>query len=234
MSELVADCPRCGSAKITFDLTQDQLVDVFHDWQRWYEAFCICRRCLRSTIFLLSYKVDSSEMSQKKIRPVDLPAAVNRYMNIEGIISLKDTATVSPPEFLPVQVDAVFKEGATCLSVGCYNAAATMFRLCIDIATRGMLPNGEAEGLNSKVRGSLGLRLPWLFQHGQLPTALQDLSTCCVKDGNDGAHEGTLQKSDAEDLLDFTTALLERIYTEPERVRLAQVRRAARRAKQDT
>jgi hypothetical protein len=49
------------------------------------------------------------------------------------------------------------------------------------------------------------------------------------EDGNDGAHDGTLGKEDAEDLLDFTTALLERIYTEPERLRLAQERREKRR-----
>lgn len=34
-------------------------------------------------------------------------------------------------------------------------------------------------------------------------------------DGNGGAHEGTLSKHDADDLLDFTIALLERMYTEP-------------------
>ncbi len=232
MSELVADCPRCGSAKITFDLTQDQPIERRYDWQRRYEAFCTCRLCNKSTIFVLGYSVHAPA-EFRETRPVDLPFAVNRFMDIDGIVSQKDNATVSPPELLPVQIDAVFREAATCLSVACYNAAATMFRLCIDIATRGMLPSGEAEALNSKVRRNLGLRLPWLFQHGHLPTALQGLSTCVKEDGNDGAHEGTLKRSDAEDLLDFTTALLERIYTEPERLRLAQVRREARRAKQD-
>jgi len=37
------------------------------------------------------------------------------------------------------------------------------------------------------------------------------------------------QKADAEDLLDFTVELLERIYTEPARLKLAQERRAKRR-----
>lgn len=233
MSELVADCPRCGSAKITFDLTQDQPIEMHYDWQRRYEAFCTCRRCNKSTIFVLGYSVHAP-LDFRKYRPVDFPSAVNRYMDIEGIVTQKDNATVFPPEYLPPEIDAIFKEGATCLCVDCYNAAGTMFRLCIDIATRGMLPDGEAEGLNSKVRRNLGLRLPWLFQHGHLPTALQELSTCVKEDGNDGAHQGTLKKSDAEDLLDFTAALLDRIYTEPERLRLAQLRREARRAKQAT
>jgi hypothetical protein len=43
--------------------------------------------------------------------------------------------------------------------------------------------------------------------------------------GNDGAHQGTLTKEEAYDLLDFTTALLERVFTEPEKIKLAEERR---------
>lgn len=43
-------------------------------------------------------------------------------------------------------------------------------------------------------------------------------------------HDGSLEKEDAEDLLDFTFALLERMYTEPERLRIAKERRESRRA----
>ena len=49
------------------------------------------------------------------------------------------------------------------------------------------------------------------------------------EDGNDGAHQGTLTKEDAEDLLDFTFLLLERIYTELQRLKEAKTRREKRR-----
>jgi hypothetical protein len=58
---------------------------------------------------------------------------------------------------------------------------------------------------------------------------LRELSTCIKDDGNDGAHAGTLKRSDADDLLDFIVAMLERMYTEPERLRLAKERKEARR-----
>ncbi|NOY87164.1 MAG: DUF4145 domain-containing protein, partial [Deltaproteobacteria bacterium] len=103
-----------------------------------------------------------------------------------------------------------------------------MFRLCTDLATRAMLPECEADGLNKKVRRSLGLRLPWLFDNDHLPETLRELSTCIKDDGNDGAHEGNLTKEDAEDILDFTFVLLERIYTEPKRIELANERRETR------
>ena len=151
-------------------------------------------------------------------------------MDVKGHISLKDTATVEPPEFLPKNIEPVFREGATCLAVGCYNAAGTMFRLCVDLATRSMLPIEDVPGLNAKTRRDLGIRLPWLFDNGRLPESLKDLSSCIKEDGNDGAHAGNLSEADASDLLDFSAALLERIYTEPERLRLAKERRDARRS----
>jgi hypothetical protein len=228
MAELVADCPRCGANKITFDLTQAIVVRFEYNWKHWYETFCVCRQCSRSTIFVISESVNADYKYVHKTGLLNIKGAVNRYIDIEGIITLKDSVKEEPPEFVPENVEAVFREGATCLSLGCFNAAGTMFRLCIDLVTRGLLPE-EGEGLNHRTRRDLGLRLPWLFDNGILPEALRDLSACVREDGNDGAHQGTLTKDDANDLLDFTTILLERIYTEPERLRLAQERRCQRR-----
>jgi hypothetical protein len=53
-------------------------------------------------------------------------------MTVERFISLKDEETVAPPEHLPPDIEASFREGAMCMAVGCYNAGATMFRLCLD------------------------------------------------------------------------------------------------------
>jgi hypothetical protein len=92
-----------------------------------------------------------------------------------------------------------------------------------------MLPEGEVPDLPKKVRRDLGLRLPWLFDNNKLPADLRELSSAIREDGNDGAHQGTLTKVEAEDLLDFTTALLERIFTEPMRLQIAKERREKRR-----
>jgi hypothetical protein len=229
MAELVADCPRCNAQKITFDVTQAYITQTVYGWQQWYEAFCICRHCQRATVFVLSESVNGNYTLVHEKGLLGLRGAVNQFVCIEGFISLKDTVAVEPPEHIPENVEKIFCEGATCLAVGCNNAAGTMFRLCIDIVTRGMLPDGDADGLNSRVRRELGLRLPWMFDHRVLPESLRELSTCVREDGNDGAHAGTLKREDAEDLLDFTNALLERIYTEPERLRLAKARRDKRR-----
>lgn len=178
---------------------------------------------------MLEMKDSNSTDAVNKGRVARLNGAANDHFMVRGYRSLKDFVKARPPEHLPTDLEAVFIEGATCHAVGCFNASATMFRLCVDLATVPLLPKTDNNGLNSAVRRSLGLRLKWLFEQRILPEALKELSTCIQQDGNDGAHAGTLTKKDAEDLLDFTSVLLERLYTEPERLKQAKERRENRR-----
>ena len=231
MAELVTDCPRCGSAKTTFDVLEATVIRHEYGWQNWREAFCVCRHCGRSTVFVVADEGtrEAEYISQKGLS--NLPGSINKIVRIQGYVTAKDRDATPPPEHLPPDIHAAFVEGATCLAVNCYNAAGTMFRLCVDKATRALLPPEDAGGLNAKIRRNLGLRLPWLIDAGLLPGALRELSSCIKDDGNDGAHDGSLAKQDAEDLLDFTFVLLERLFTEPARLRIANERRLARREK---
>jgi hypothetical protein len=145
---------------------------------------------------------------------------------------LRDHVNISPPEFLPEEITKVFSEGATCFTVQCHNAAATTFRLCIDLTTRPLLPHASVEGVrqpNEKQRRDLGLRLQWLFDNNLLDHSLKELAKCIREDANDGAHVGNLSREDVEDVLDFTITLLERLVTEPARLKQAEARRATRR-----
>jgi len=227
MSLLIADCPRCGTKEITFDLKSQILLHKRSEWVQCLEIFCQCRACFKSTVFLVSQreydytKIIDDGLSNCKI-------AVNKIVKVERYIGLQDNNAEKPPEFLPENICKIFNEGSACMSIGCYNAAATMFRLCLDLTTKDLLPD-EAQSLNNSIRRNLGLRLPWLFENKLLPESIKELSTCIKDDGNDGAHEGILTKEDVADILDFTFILLERIYTEPKRLELAAQRRAERR-----
>lgn len=227
MSMLVANCPRCKAEKITFDAIAENLIGVEYGWQKIYECFCVCRSCLKSTVF--SLELSDSNLSEwlKKNKLSDSRIDLNQIFRVRGYISLKDQISSPPPEYLPTAIDAAYKEGSACLATGCYNAAAAMFRLCLDLATRGLLPP-ENEAPNSKIRRSLGLRIEWLLNNGKLDRNLEELSSCIKDDGNDGAHDGTLGQVDAEDIKDFTFIFLERLYTEPQRLENAKTRRAQR------
>jgi len=228
MGQLVADCPRCGAKKTTFDVIRSHLFASQYNWQRLYEGFSLCRHCDRTTTFVLS-QLDPRHDDILRKKDLWEVASLNDFCKVEGFVCLKNFVQKKPPEHLPADINSAFEEGATCLAVECFNASATMFRLCIDHATRALLPEEDPPGLNREVRRSLGLRLKWLFDNNKLPENLRGLSTCIKEDGNDGAHAGTLGKADAEDLLDFTYALLVRLYTEPESLRQAQLRRQERR-----
>jgi hypothetical protein len=163
---------------------------------------------------------------------VDFKGSLNPFFEIDRFISLRDNVVHMPPEHLPDDVQNAFMEGAACISIACNNAAAAMFRLCLDIVTRPLLPEADDASRpqpNRRQRRDLGLRLPWLFEEKLLPDDLQELSTCIREDGNDGAHVGNLSKEDAEDVLDFTRVLLERLFTQPNKLALAKERRDKRR-----
>lgn len=228
MALLVADCPRCGTKQITFDAYKEIHAGSKYEWQRWYEVFCECRKCHRATIFTVSQK-DIKYKGALNSNGLLAFASLNDCVDVQSYICIRDIASQKAPDHVPNAIRAAFEEGSTCVSVRCWNAAGTMFRLCIDLATRSLLPPETDSQPNRGARRNLGLRLPWLFDNGRLPGDLRDLSTCIREDGNDGAHAGLLGKEDAADLCEFTVALLERLYTQPERLKIAEARRAERR-----
>lgn len=238
MPTLVADCPRCGAKNHTFDVTAHVLRGDFGNatWQRRAEVFSICRNCVRPTIFIIEVKDHALQKNYENGQYWISKISLNQTFRIDRYVSLREVVTRKPPEHCPEPIPAIFEEAAVCMAVGCYNAAGTMFRLCLDAATRSLLPaqpvEGEdapAGGPNRRQRRDLGLRLRWLIENGSLAADLADLAEIVREDGNDGAHAGNLTKEDAEDLADFTELLLERLFTEPGRVALARARRLERR-----
>ena len=229
MAEYVANCPRCRASRTTFDVLSTAHVTTRYSWQRYYEAFCLCRHCSHTTTFLIVQKKPDDTLAAHA--PETLRGNINNLFEFEGYISQKDIGATAPPDHVPPPLAKIFEEGTKCVAVGCWNAAGAMFRLCVDMATEPLLPGPEENvaGLTGFIRKNLGPRLEWLFKNNRLPAEIAGLSDCIREDGNDAAHRGALGKEDAEDLLDFTTALLERMFTEPERLKLAEIRRQERR-----
>jgi len=232
MAEFVANCPRCESKAVTFDLYADVWVSTEYNWQTRHEVFAECRHCGRPTIFRFHLRISALK---DKFRGDNLIAKIEKSTEamfaVDGPITVRDAMAQPAPDLIPENIRQVFEEGASSLAAGCYNAAGAMFRLCLDIATKSLLPHeGEEPQPNREQRTKLAFRLAWLFDQGRLPKDLAGLADCVRHDGNDAAHDGTLSQADAEDLLDFATALLERAFTEPGRLKIAEARRAARRA----
>jgi Domain of unknown function (DUF4145) len=204
-----------------------------YNWQYIFEVYCVCRACRRSSILVIEQREadNDSKVLARKIARGELPErmSLDTVFKPVGSISIKDEASVAPAEHLPANIGVAFREGATCVVTKCWNAAGAMFRLCIDLATKERLPPMGETNISNYERGNLAARLKWMFANGTLTKDLEGLSHCIREDGNDGAHDATLTEADALDLQDFVFELLERLYTEPKRIELAQARRTERR-----
>ncbi|MDU3766564.1 MAG: DUF4145 domain-containing protein [Enterobacter hormaechei] len=219
MAIYVDNCPRCATQNITFDVHGANLFGNYKEFAKpdvpAYEFYCVCRECHKTTIFL-GVSLDKHH----ELHRINWDMAMFGLKDVAKIlrpISPADLSVGEPPDFLPEEINGAYEEGAKCLAIGCYNAAGTMFRLCLDYATKGLIPDDDG-GPAAKIKRSLGLRMEWLFDNKLLPAALRDLAECVKDDGNDGAHEGILDKATAKDLEEFTYLFLERLYTEPQRL----------------
>lgn len=230
MAEIGADCPRCGYDKVTFDIVGSTIIGVQFEWQKVFELFGVCRHCRLGTILQATDIDPERAENTSRMDLANIRGNLNGWINVYGYVSEKDIEAEPSPEHLPNKIEQYFNEGAKCMAVGCFNAGGTMFRLCLDTATKEILDSISANAeIPKKIRYSLGFRLEWLLQNGYLDKGLEELAECVKEDGNDGAHDGSLTEADAEDLHDFTVALLERLYSEPAKLAAAKERRAARR-----
>ncbi len=234
MPTLVHDCPRCGATRTTFDVLA--AIDVERrysnaSWQSNHEVFGVCRNCHVGTIFILmltEYDLVnrgwSNELWSESI-------GLNDLFEVVRFVSLVDKSSHPCPDFAPEKVKNAFDEGAACMAIGCNNAAVSMFRLAIDLATKNLLPeDGVDGGPNAAQRKKLYNRIEWLHEKRIIGDDLLELASCVREDGNDGVHDGSLTEADGTDNLEFCEALLRRLFTEPARIEQAKLRREARRA----
>lgn len=228
MAQFVQDCQRCGAKSITFDALGDSPTS-YTDGSTSFEILSRCRACDECSIAAFVTREKAGQFSPGGVSSVN--GSLN-FLSFERFISVADRASRPAPEYLPDAVANCFREGVASFNIGAYNAAAAMFRLSLDIATKSLLPAEAAEngGPNKDQRKRLYDRLEYLMERRIIAPELRDLAECVREDGNDGAHDGTLTKVDAEDLVDFAEQLLERVFSEPARLKIAKARREARRA----
>ncbi|MDC4684807.1 DUF4145 domain-containing protein, partial [Acinetobacter baumannii] len=154
-------------------------------------------------------------------------SSLNHYFT-SFYVSNYSLGKIDSPEHLPQEIKIIFEEASTCLATKCFNAAAAMFRLCLDMTTKDILNKNKHLNPTQDNNKTIHKRLNWIFENHLLSANLEDLSRCIKDDGNDGAHDGTIGQIEADDLFDFTSVLLEQVYTQPEKVRIARERRQER------
>ncbi|NLQ23399.1 DUF4145 domain-containing protein [Shewanella sp. S-1] len=227
MSIHVTDCPRCKAQKTTFDVLAFAPVREIDSYQDTFylEVPMQCRNCKQVSVISANVTGratfrDLNDLNEHK-------HLLYEFLDVLVFVTLADVKASAPPEHLPQNIHNAFVEGAKCYAAGCYNAAGAMFRLSLDLASKSQLPKDDTL-TNHRQKTNLADRLEWLFENNHWPVALKEMVTCIRQDGNDGAHDGELGEAEAFDIMDFSFMVLEKIYAEPERIRISQERRAIR------
>lgn len=247
---LVYDCNFCGSQKIRFD--------VFHTIRRhirmygtsdqiYWQAFSQCSHCKNSLIFILipdtlairdeiKFPYDGFIESKDDLCQIE-STNINDHFKINRLLITPHKKQIICPLHVPDDIKNIFDEATKCLSMSCFVAGGSMFRLCLDLVTKNLLENWLEENQNSEQqpnkeqKNKLANRIDFLIDQDKIPKRLKDLAHCIRHDGNDSAHDGNTGESEALDCLDFTEALLNEIYTLPEQINKANRRRIERRTK---
>ncbi|WP_159725844.1 DUF4145 domain-containing protein, partial [Acinetobacter proteolyticus] len=221
---------------IRFDNRGFNKKEVFH-----WHVFSICSNCYKPTVFNIFLKGDANPILINNLKSATTLAAF-KDINLLDLFTLgareipPRDAVQECPDHVPENIKKVFDEAAICLSLNCFTASGAMFRLCLDITTKELLDqwinnNQTADPQpNSAQKGKLFNRIEFLIEKNVIPPDLKDFAHHIRLDGNDAAHDGSTEKDEAEDLLDFSELFLERIYTNQKQLELAQARRLARRS----
>lgn len=125
-------------------------------------------------------------------------------------------------QFVPDHIKHAYKEAVACFKANAYTATAIMCRRALE----GMC---KQLGVNEK---SLASSLKKLEEQGTFDGTLTKWANALKDFGNDAAHDFDVVTSpdDAHDLLDFTQALLEQVFTYRPRLQALLERRAQAKA----
>lgn len=232
VSTVVFDCYRCKAVNMTFDVRAFTIISKIANSPYEVEICLKCRKCLgMSILHSVFVNDDLFRKNGSSFNIATYQGDLTPHLGLQEFITLADVSSRAVPDDLPPLIDASFKEGVRCLAIGCGNAAATMFRLSLDLATKAQLPDDASSNPpNTRVRNNLAARLEWLFDNRYISDDLKSMSDVIRDHGNDGAHEGCLDGAEAENIYDFTFEYLERVYTVPARLAAMKERRAERRS----
>lgn len=190
--------------------------------RRTIELACRCHECSCTTVFVLRAEVsDAHELPKPVFEKNENPTAFG-YREVGALPAKQSLPT---PADTPEPAASFYKQAATAMAHGLYDAAGAMFRKCLESVTRmeallNVIPEADR---NDFRKMWLKARITKLKQIHAIPPALGDLVDV-IKDEGDGAvHDDVIyDKDSAEALQGFTETFLEQTFTIP--AQIARVR----------
>ncbi|WP_414831845.1 DUF4145 domain-containing protein [Afifella sp. YEN Y35] len=215
------DCPHChtkssgfqveGGFRRSSDLISRRDPAVFID-EDWFLLSCgRCKKCITAQYI-------SEHNSHRELKNV-----LSQHGSLEDIgytykVHFPSEVTLEEPEHLPSKVASPFRQAISNISAENWDAAGTMVRKALDVATRDMARTriGNEKRSETIVKLWLKKRIEALTSEGLLTVDLSDLAGVLKDGGDEAAHDDEpYSKEDAIRLVGYAQAFLTYAYTVP-------------------
>ncbi|BBE08598.1 Uncharacterized protein MCB1EB_0437 [Mycoavidus cysteinexigens] len=206
MSNIIYDCPHCGTQKVYFK--------VFYSKQHLkktdiYNALAECGSCYEPIALVINWVVPYP----KKDLPHEYFDAICTANNFFGLKVFPAPPATNAPDHVPDDVKRCFEQAAKSRNAGLFDAAGMMYRKTLEIALKGFAPEIVAWRLDT--------RIDKLAKEGQITPALRDWAHEIRTLGNDVVHNAIeVTQAEANQLHMFCTMLLMYLFTVPEEIAL--------------
>ncbi|WP_418460384.1 DUF4145 domain-containing protein [Brucella intermedia] len=130
-------------------------------------------------------------------------------------------------EHVPARIAGLFREANECRQMTWYEAAGSMYRKTLDVATKHIFTH-DPRLTDKKPANALRSRIKAMGEMGILERDIVELADIVALDGNDAVHdEDPYTKEEAEALEDLTFDLLDRLFVRPAKIAAVKAKQIA-------
>lgn len=216
MAFFVRDCVRCGVKKVQHFVVGNNRIRYRH-----WEVAGACAHCSSISIYdwispndnigINSYE-NSLEQSDATLAEMPIRIA---------------TTAMELSEHIPERIAGLFREANECRQMTWYEAAGSMYRKTLDVATK-YIYSHDPRLVDKKPADALRVRIKSLGEMKILDNDIVELADIVALDGNDATHDiDPYTREEAEALEDLTLDLLERLFVRPARIAAVKAKQIA-------
>lgn len=128
---------------------------------------------------------------------------------------------------IPSRIAGLFREANECRQMTWYEAAGSMYRKTLDVATKHIFTH-DPRLADKNPANALRSRIKAMGELGILDHDIVELADIVALDGNDAVHdEDPYTKEEAEALEDLTFDLLDRLFVRPAKIAAVKAKQIA-------
>lgn len=220
-SFFVRNCVRCGTRAVVHNVHGE--VRVGKPFANSHELAAACASCRQFSIYTWGAPAAGRN---------DASGYNGNIEDYAGERLSKDPVRIAVvskelSEHIPNRVTDLFREANECLQMNYCEAAGSMFRKALDVATKHIYSH-DVRLDGKEPAQALRARIKSMGEMGILEADIVELADVAALDGNDAAHDiDPYSREEAEALEDLTLDLLDRLFVRPAKIAAVKAKQIA-------